>query len=280
MKYSQLSKELRRLRGILVPNAEKVASLERTLAKTRTRLERQRRKEDQQRRRAERLQAYLWEAQRPEGSLTSAFLRAYHEAGWTGGGTWKDTYWMGVPVWKLPLDLWIYQEILYETRPDLIIETGTANGGSALYLASICDLLNTGKVLTIDIAERSLSGAEKPSHPRIRYLLGSSTDAAIVDEVRREAEGAERIMVVLDSDHSAGHVFAELEAYAPLVHIGGYLVVEDTVLNAHPLYSDEGPGPMEAVEAFLHKDSRFEADRTKEKLQLTFNPKGYLRRVR
>ncbi len=101
-----------------------------------------------------------------------------------------------------------------------------------------------------------------------------------MDEVRREAEGAERIMVVLDSDHSAGHVFAELEAYAPLIHTGGYLLVEDTILNGHPLYSDEGPGPMEAVEAFLQKDHRFEAYRTKEKFQLSFNPKGYLRRVR
>lgn len=280
MKYPRLAKKLRRLKRMLDPNAEKVAALEQSLAKTRTRLDRQRKKEERQRKRAERLQAYLWEAQRPEGSLTSAFLRAYHEAGWTGGGTWQDTYWMGVPVMKLPLDLWIYQEILYETKPDLIIETGTANGGSALYLASMCDLLGKGKILTIDIPEGRFSSVEKPSHPRLRYLLGSSTDAAIIDEVRREAKEAARIMVVLDSDHSAGHVFAELEAYAPLVHIGGYLVVEDTIMNGHPLYSDEGPGPMEAIEAFLYKDHRFEADRTREKFQLTFNPKGYLRRVR
>lgn len=200
----------------------------------------------------------------------------YHAAAQTGG-TWKDTYWLGVRALKLPLDLWVYQEILYETRPDLIIETGTAGGGSALYLASICDLLGTGKVLSIDIDEKghvddSFSGEERPSHPRIHYLLGSSTAPAIVEEVKREAEGAERTMVVLDSDHSEAHVYAELKAYAPLVTIGGYLVVEDT--NSHRA------GPMQAVQTFLEEDQRFEVDSAREKFLITFNPNGYLRRVR
>src|SRR3712207_2990234 len=127
---------------------------------------------------------------------------------------------MNSPILKLPLDMWIYQEILFETKPDLIVETGTADGGSALYLASMCDLLATGRIVTVDIADKGPSGMERPLHPRIRYLLGSSTHPLIVDEVKREAEEAQRVMVILDSDHSEAHVSGELEAYASLVTPG------------------------------------------------------------
>jgi cephalosporin hydroxylase len=124
---------------------------------------------------------------------TAGFHRRYYDS-----RVWTDTRWLGVSAQKCPLDLWIYQEILAETRPGLIVETGTADGGSALYLASVCDLLEHGHVVTIDVAE-----AERPSHPRIRYLHGSSIDPVIVDKVRRMAAGASAVMVVLDSDHAA-----------------------------------------------------------------------------
>jgi cephalosporin hydroxylase len=137
------------------------------------------------------------------------------------------------------------------------METGTADGGSALYLASVCDLLGTGRVITIDIEEKGFWGEERPSHSRIRYLLGSSADTAIVDQVKREAKDAERVMVVLDSNHSAAHVYAELVAYAPLVTTGGYLVIEDTYMNGHPLPAGPDPGPMEAAKAFLEEDRSF-----------------------
>jgi cephalosporin hydroxylase len=210
-----------------------------------------------------------------------AFAIKYHAVGAKTGGTYKDTYWLGARALKLPLDLWVYQEILYETRPDLIIETGTAFGGSALYLASVCDLLGTGRVLSIDLSEaghiKYPSSEERPRHPRIRYLHGSSTNPAIVDEVKREAKNAQRTMVVLDSDHSEQHVYAELKAYAPLVSIGGYLVVEDTHVGG-----DWGKpfGPGKAVQTFLEEDSRFEVDPAREKFLITFNHNGYLKRVR
>ena len=157
---------------------------------------------------------------------------------------------------KCPLDLWSYQEILHEVRPELIIETGTYQGGSALFLASICDLLGEGEVLTIDVDRRE----GRPRHPRITYLTGSSTSNAILRQVRRRAKGASRVLVILDSGHAKDHVLAELDAYAPLVTPGSYLIVEDTNLNGHPVDSDHGPGPAEAVAEFLEGNDAFVRD--------------------
>jgi cephalosporin hydroxylase len=187
---------------------------------------------------------------------------------------WKDTYWLGVPTQKCPLDLWVYQELLFELRPDLIIETGTADGGSALYLASICDLLGRGRVITIDVL-----ADERPTHPRVQYLVGSSTDPVIVDVVRGEAAGSGTVFVVLDSDHTEAHVLDELRAYAPLVTNGSYVVVEDTNINGHPVLPEFGPGPAEAVDRFLTEAECFGRDPRREKFGMTFNPGGYLRRV-
>src|SRR5262245_30996750 len=109
--------------------------------------------------------------QRPPVALdvVAEFNKLYYD-GYRQGGTWYATAWLGVTVWKCPLDLWVYQEIVHEIRPDLIVETGTAFGGSALYLASICDLIGHGHVVTIDIQETP----NRPRHERITYLLGSS----------------------------------------------------------------------------------------------------------
>jgi cephalosporin hydroxylase len=197
------------------------------------------------------------------------FHRSYYDS-----RVWLDTRWLGTPAQKCPLDLWVYQEILAELRPSLIVETGTADGGSALYLASVCDLLGHGHVVTIDVEVR-----DRPGHPRIRYVTGSSTDPTIVEQVRLMAIGASRVLVVLDSDHSRDHVLAELEAYAPFVTPSSYLIVEDTNVNSHPVLPEHGPGPAEAVDAFLAlRGDQFEVDRAREKFGLTFNPGGYLRR--
>ncbi len=115
--------------------------------------------------------------------------------------------------------------------------------------------------------------------PRITYLLGSSVSEEIVGRVAAEAEGQAPILVILDSDHRKEHVLAELGRYAPLVTTGSYLIVEDTNLNGHPVEPDFGPGPTEAVEEFLADRSDFTVDRSKEKLYLTFNPGGYLKKV-
>jgi cephalosporin hydroxylase len=188
--------------------------------------------------------------------------------------TWGNTFWLGQTVLKCPLDLWSYQEILHEVQPELIIETGTYQGGSALFLASICDLLDQGEVLTIDVDRRE----GRPRHPRITYLTGSSTSSKILRQVRQRASGKSTVLVILDSGHGKDHVLSELHAYAPLVTPGSYLVVEDTNLNGHPVESNHGPGPAEAVEEFLERSDGFVRDESREKFLLTFNPGGYLRK--
>jgi cephalosporin hydroxylase len=204
--------------------------------------------------------------------IVSAFHRLYYNS---AARTWNNTRWLGVRVAKCPLDLWIYHELIVELRPDLVIETGTMFGGSALYLASCLGLVGGGRVITIDIQERS----SRPVHDRIRYLTGSSVDPAIVAEVAREAAEASVVMVILDSDHSRQHVLAELQAYSPLVTSGSYLIVEDTNVNGHPVLRDHGPGPYEAIESFLAQRPPFVRDASREKFYLTFNPGGFLRRL-
>ncbi|MDQ6839040.1 MAG: cephalosporin hydroxylase family protein [Actinomycetota bacterium] len=209
------------------------------------------------------------------GDSVERFHRLYYESE-VFGGTWRNTFWMGIPIWKCPFDLWVYQELLHELRPQLVIETGTAWGGSALFLASMLDLVGHGSVLSIDLHPRK----PKPLHPRIRYLKGSSTDPRIVAVATEAASTAKGVMVILDSDHSCGHVRHELELYAPLVVVGGYVVVEDTNINGHPVVADFGPGPMEAVDQFLSADDHFGIDREREKFGLTMNPRGFLQRLR
>ena len=188
--------------------------------------------------------------------------------------TWGETYWLGHHALKCPLDLWVYQEILHEVRPGLVIETGTYRGGSALFLASICDLLGRGQVLSVDSAKQK----GRPRHKRITYLTGSSTSEQILRQVRRRARGKKRVLVILDSGHGEAHVLAEMRAYAPLVTPGSYLIVEDTNLNGHPVEPGHGPGPAEAVAAFLAENDGFARDESREKFLLTFNPGGYLKK--
>jgi cephalosporin hydroxylase len=204
-------------------------------------------------------------------ALIEAFHCLYYDSRET---TWGQTFWRGHRVFKCPLDLWVYQEILVETRPDLLVETGTFGGASAYYFASVFDLLGHGEVLTIDIDEQP----DRPSHRRITYIHGSSLGAETVAAVRQRAHRAQRVMVVLDSDHTRDHVLKELEAFAPLVTPGCYLVVEDTNVNGHPVMPAFGPGPLEALDRFLETTDAFEVDRSREKLLLTFNPSGFLRR--
>jgi cephalosporin hydroxylase len=188
---------------------------------------------------------------------------------------WTKATWLGHQSLKNPLDLWVYQEIMAETRPDVVIETGTWRGGSALFLASVCDLLGAGEVVSVDIEPMR---DDYPQHPRITYLAGrSSTDPALVAELT-ERVAHRRTLIVLDSDHSQRHVEAELEAYAPLVPVDCYIVAEDS--NIGQIRKDLMPGPREAVQEFLARRDDFEIDREREKFLITFNPSGYLRRIR
>ena len=205
--------------------------------------------------------------------LDRAAIARAHDAFYESDA-WTRATWLGAQALKNPLDLWVYQEIVVETRPELIVETGTYRGGSALFLASVCDLVGMGEVVSIDVEP---ARDDYPVHPRITYLAGrSSTDPGVVAEVAERAAGRP-ILVVLDSDHSQAHVEAELEAYAPLVPVGCYLIAEDS--NIGLIRKDLMPGPLQAVESFLARTDDFEIDREREKFLITFNPSGYLRRV-
>ena len=188
----------------------------------------------------------------------------------------KQAMWLGYEVYKYPTDLFVLQEIIYETKPDCIIETGTLRGGSALFLASMCDLNGKGSVISVDIKPRK----KLPLHPRIAYVVGSSTDPSVVKEIIARKGPSKRTMVLLDSCHTKDHVLQEIKMYAPLVTSGCYLIVEDTKLNGNPVFTnyspDEGPGPMKAVEEFMRESTEFIIDRSKEKFLLTSNPKGFL----
>lgn len=214
---------------------------------------------------------YAGRQSQPIPDLT-AFHRWYYE---DHKSTWDNTYWLGVPLEKCPLDLHVYQEILYETKPDVLIECGTFKGGSAYFFASMFDLLQHGRVITIDVKDYP----KKPQHPRITYLSGSSISPGVLEAVKASIQPGEKVMVSLDSDHHKEHVLKELEIYAPLVTLGNYLVVEDTNLNGHPIVPDFGPGPAEAVDEFLLHNRQFERDASREKFGLTFSPGGYLKRV-
>jgi cephalosporin hydroxylase len=206
--------------------------------------------------------------------LDRAAVSRAHEV-FYASNAWTQATWLGSQALKNPLDLWVYQEIMAETRPDVVVETGTYRGGSAHFLASVCDLLGSGEVVSIDIEPLR---EDYPQHPRITYLAGrSSTDAGVLAEMSERVKGR-HTLIVLDSDHSQGHVEAELDAYAPLVPVGCYLIVEDS--NIGQIRKDLMPGPRQAIETFLAGRSDFEIDREREKFLLTFNPSGYLKRIR
>lgn len=211
----------------------------------------------------------------PADAESSEIVNRFHSLFYySGDDTWGNSTWLGVTAFKCPLDLWIYQELLVRTRPDVIVECGTSYGGGAYFLASICDLLGSGRIITIDNEDRE----DRPRHPRITYLAGSSLAPETITAVRESIGDDETAMVILDSDHARDHVLRELRAYAPLVKQGHYLIVEDTNVNGHPVCPEFGPGPMEAVEKFLAEEGTFVIDSSCEKFFVTFNPRGFLRR--
>jgi len=210
-----------------------------------------------------------------EKVVVDRFHDLYYSRWQVGQGT-ISVGWLGYETQKCPLDLWIFQEIIVATKPEIIIECGTHMGGSALFLASICQLIGTGRVLTIDIKPLP-SG---PAHPLITYLHGSSTDPVIVDQIRKIVDRNRKVMVILDSDHSEPHVSREIQLYKDFVGIGYYLIVEDTNINGHPTLASFGPGPMEAVNAFISTTDEFCIDHARTRFLMTLNPGGYLKRVR
>lgn len=185
--------------------------------------------------------------------------------------TWCGTVWKGINVLKAPTDMWIYQEIIERWKPDLIIETGTYRGGSAVFLDDMCKLMNpNGKVISIDTEpEHRDKRADKSN---VKFLVGSSVSGEILSEVKAHiyAWDCKKVMVILDSDHSEEHVLNELNAYGPIVTNGGALIVEDT---------SNCPSAMAAVDKWLPEHPEYTTDIGCEKFMLTFHRGGYLEKV-
>lgn len=197
--------------------------------------------------------------------------------------------WMGRPIIQLPQDMLAMQEILWDVKPDLVIEAGIAHGGSILYYASLLELIGHGEVIGIDVDIRAHNRAAIEAHPmsrRIRLVEGSSISPETIDAVHSLAKG-KRVVVVLDSNHTHTHVLEELRAYAPLVCVGGYCVAMDTLIDDMPdnFFNDRpwGPGnnPKTAVNEFLKDNPQFRVDADIDhRLLISVAPHGYLKRHR
>lgn len=195
---------------------------------------------------------------------------------------WKNTKWLGIPCWKLPFDAFMIQELIFNLKPDYIIETGTGCGGSALFYATICEMLDHGKIITCDIkiSHEYIKKWNEKLRKRIEYISGGSTNPLVVKRIKDLAKGKNNI-VILDSWHTKEHVSAEMALYSDLIPENYYMIVEDTHVNGHPVEWEYGEGPYEAVQEFLilHPDE-WEIDKFCEKYVMTFNPNGFLKRIK
>ena len=205
---------------------------------------------------------------------TQAVIDGFHELLYAR----QSIMWMGHNLLKSPFDMWVYQEILNVIRPELIVEFGTWKGGSALYFAHLCELLNNGIVVSVDIKP----WANAPKHDRICHITGDSSSKQVIKLVHEIAKAYGVIMVILDSDHHKEHVLKELDAYWDIVTPGSFLVVEDTNVNGHPVYPAFGPGPHEAVQEWIKTENgqHYMIDKSCERFLISSHQGGYLRRVK
>jgi cephalosporin hydroxylase len=207
---------------------------------------------------------------------------------------YKYTYnftWLGRPIIKFPNDMIAQQEIVWRTKPDLIIETGIAHGGSIIFSASLLELIGRGRVVGIDIDIRKHNRAEIEAHPmskRITMLEGGSTSPEIFRQVEALAQEATSVLVILDSHHTHEHVYQELQLYANLVTVGNYVILPDTFIEFFPkgYYAanrpwDVGNNPWTAMKQFLSTRSDFELDHEPvHKCMITESFDGYLKRIK
>ena len=197
--------------------------------------------------------------------------------------------WLGLPIIQFPADVMVTQEVIWQTKPDVVIETGVARGGSVVFMASLLNLIGKGKVIGVDIDIRAHNRQSIEEHPmvnRIELIEGSSVAPNILDAVRARIPDGSSVMVVLDSDHSRDHVLAELRAYGPLVTKGCYLVVADTALGfleqgkapaKRSKIWNKGDEPLAALKDYLKETDRFEIDPVANgKLIPSSSPGGYL----
>ncbi|MCL5432578.1 MAG: cephalosporin hydroxylase family protein [Patescibacteria group bacterium] len=195
--------------------------------------------------------------------------------------------WLGIPIIQSAEDMVILQEIIYNVKPDIIIETGVAHGGSLIYYASILELLNKGRVIGIDIEIRKHNKRLILKHPmskRIVLIEGSSIDNKIAEKVKKYIKKKDKVLVILDSDHTRKHVLKELEIYNKFVTKGSYIIVEDTIMPQVANYKHaknhyKTDNAKMAVDIFLENNSKFKIDRTWEKLGFTYFPGGFLKKI-
>lgn len=186
----------------------------------------------------------------------------------------KESTYFGVKTLKSPLDFWVYQELLWDIQPDVIVEVGNASGGSALALAHLCDLMGRGRIIGVDVTHAAIPEVVT-QHPRITFIEGDAVGS--FPEVQRLIRRGETVLVIEDSAHTFDNTLGVLRTYGPLVSPNSWLIVEDGICH-HGLDTGPDPGPYEAVEAFLQETDVFELDRSRESFGITWNPKGYLRR--
>jgi cephalosporin hydroxylase len=188
--------------------------------------------------------------------------------------TWEQTSWLGKWTGKAPTDLLAYQDLVFRVKPDWIIETRTGGGGRAFFLATVCDLLGNGRVLSIE----DYPVDKLAEHPRISYLRRDPADERILDEVREIVGENPRALLILGAEKRQ-NVLAAFRNLSGFVAKGSYAVIEDTILNGHPVWTGFGPGPREAA-GDIADEGKFVPDPALERYGLTFNPGGFLKRIR
>jgi cephalosporin hydroxylase len=192
---------------------------------------------------------------------------------------WQETTWLDHNVERPPTDLFAYQELLSRTRPDVVVEIGTGTGGRAYFLATILDLLGNGRVVSIDKSAPKESTSERPTHPRITYIHGEPLDPAVIAQVHELAGPEPNGLLILASRSAAYRTTHEFRAYQDLIPVGSYAIFEDTVINGHPVWTEFGPGPSEAVRGIVQRRGDFASDLSMDKYAPSFNPGGFLKRV-
>jgi cephalosporin hydroxylase len=185
------------------------------------------------------------------------------------------TTWLGNPIWQNVLDLWTIQETIAEVKPELLIECGTNRGGSALFYAHLFDLMGKGKIISMDIEKM-----HDHVHPRVEFLIGDSTGEEMLSHVRKAVAATKGpILVILDSNHEAAHVYKELQLYSGFVTPDSFCLVQDGVIDVLPIFEPGRPGPLVALEKFLKEDDRFIVDDERNnRFLITHHPSGWLKR--